>query len=98
MLRVLTNQALREQKILRWASVGLPIFITAFVWAPSRDGLEGVYALAFFLPMLLVLPRQKPQLNHYGGMPTLIAILFAGYATQELLPNGVEAEKTTTSR
>lgn len=75
----------RTQKAIRWASTGLFIFITAFMWAPSLDGLIGIYALAFFLPMLLVLPWQKPQLNHYGGMPTLIATLFAGYATLSVL-------------
>ena len=37
----------REQKLSAWAFGGLWVFVTAFLWAPSRDGIEGVYSLAF---------------------------------------------------
>ena len=70
----------REQKILNWTSVGLLVFVSAFIWAPSRDGLEAIYALAFFLPMLVLLLSRKPQLAQYGGHTTLLALLYAGYA------------------
>jgi hypothetical protein len=70
----------REQKILQWISVGLLVFVSAFIWAPSRDGLEAIYALAFFIPMLLLLCGRKPQLAQYGGHITLLALVYAGYA------------------
>lgn len=75
----------RVQKASSWASIGLLVFITAFIWAPSHDGLIGIYTLAFFLPMLLVIPWQNPKLQHYGGWPTVLAALFAGYSLMSVL-------------
>ncbi len=71
----------REQKLMSWASVGLLIFVSAFLWAPSRDGLQGVYVLAFFLPMAIILLFRKPNFNEYGGWPTVIALVYAGFST-----------------
>ncbi len=71
----------REQKISSWVTVGFLVFITAFLWAPSRDGLEGIYALAIFIPMLCLLPWRKPSLAEYGGTFTVLGLLFAGYST-----------------
>lgn len=71
----------REQKISSWVTVGFLVFITAFMWAPSRDGLEGIYALAIFIPMLCLLPWRKPSLAEYGGTFTVLGLLFAGYST-----------------
>lgn len=72
----------REQKMLVWAYGGLWVFVTAFLWAPSRDGLEAIYALAFFIPLLLVLPWRRPDLHVYGGWFTGTAL---GYASWSLL-------------
>ncbi len=77
---MLLNREQREQKMLAWAYVGLWVFVTAFLWAPSRDGLEGIYALAFFIPLLLVLPWRKPDLQEYGGWFTAIALAYAGWS------------------
>ena len=74
------NAQYREQKIAAWVSVGLLVFISAFLWAPSRDGLEAVYALGFFIPMLCVLPWRKPSLAEYGGWFTLWALIFGAYS------------------
>ncbi|MEN0036016.1 MAG: O-antigen ligase family protein [Cellvibrio sp.] len=75
------NDALyREKKIAAWVSVGLLVFISAFMWAPSRDGLEGIYALCLFIPMLCLLPWRKPSIAAYGGGFTLLGLLFAGYS------------------
>jgi hypothetical protein len=74
------NGAYREKKISSWVAVGFIVFTTAFLWAPSRDGLEGIYALAIFIPMLCLLPWRKPSLAEYGGTFTLLGLLFAGYS------------------
>jgi O-antigen ligase len=77
-LRLLTET--REQKLMSWASVGLLIFVSAFLWAPSRDGLQGIYVLAFFLPMAIILLFRKPNFTEYGGWPTVIALVYAGFS------------------
>jgi len=69
----------REEKLLAWAFGGLWLFITAFLWAPSRDGLEGVYALVFFVPMLLLLPWRKLEFDLYGGWFNLVGLVYAGW-------------------
>lgn len=69
-----------EQKMLSWASVGLLIFVSAFLWSPSRDGLQGIYYLAFFLPMLSLLLFRIPKFNEYGGWMTLSALIYAGFS------------------
>ncbi len=79
-LAFFTNSAYREQKIATWATWGVIAFATAFLWAPSRDGLEAVYALGFFIPMLCLLPWRKPSLAEYGGNFTLLGLAFAGYS------------------
>lgn len=76
---VLTNEKY-EQKVLSWVYVGLWVFVTGFLWSPSRDGLEGIYALAIFIPILAFLPWRKPRLSSYGGWFTGIALLYAGWS------------------
>lgn len=77
---MLLNTVQREQKMLAWAYGGLWVFVSAFLWAPSRDGLEAIYALAFFIPLLLVLPWRKPDLAVYGGWFTGAALAYASWA------------------
>jgi hypothetical protein len=79
-LAFFNNAQFREQKIAVWVSIGLLVFVSAFMWAPSRDGLEAVFALSFFIPMLCVLPWRKPSLAEYGGWFTVLALLFGGYS------------------
>lgn len=79
------NKEWREQKMTSWAGPGLLVFITAFIWAPSKDGLIGIYALAFFIPMLLVLPWQMLRFNLYKNWALLIAIIFASYCVLSVL-------------
>lgn len=76
----LREQEYRENQLLKWASPGLLVFLTAFFWAPSRDGLEAIYALSFFIPMLLVLCWRKPTFSQYGGWYTVIALVMGAYA------------------
>lgn len=80
-LSFFTNRQYREDKILNWISVGLLFFVTAFLWAPSRDGLQVVFAIAFLLPLLMVLPFRKPEFHAYGGWFSVLALFFAAYAT-----------------
>lgn len=69
-----------EQKMLSWASVGILVFISAFLWSPSRDGLQGIYYLTFFLPMFCLLVSRKPKFHEYGGWMTLSALIYAGFS------------------
>ena len=77
---MLLDSKKREQKILAWAYPGLWVFVTSFLWSPSRDGVEAVYALAFFIPLLFVLPWRKPSLSVYGGIFTLLALAYASWS------------------
>lgn len=79
-LAFVSNAQFREQKIAAWVSIGLLVFISAFIWAPSRDGLEAIYALGFFIPMLCLLPWRKPSVAAYGGWFTLLGLLYGGYS------------------
>lgn len=74
------NPAARTQLCLSWTSWGVMAFVTAFIWSPSRDGLDVVFYLGFFIPLLLVLPWQKPKMNDYGGWFTVSALAYAGVA------------------
>lgn len=78
----------REHKADNWARTGLLVFLTSFIWSPSQDGLIGIYSLAFFIPMLLVLPWRKPDWQSFGGWPTLMALFFGVYATLSVLWGG----------
>ncbi len=75
----------REQKMLSWASVGFLVFLSAFLWAPSRDGLQAVYLLSFFLPIVIILFFRKPDFHKYGGWPTVIAIAYATFSVLSTL-------------
>ncbi|HTF96211.1 MAG TPA: O-antigen ligase family protein [Cellvibrio sp.] len=66
-----------EKKLLAWAATGLLIFVSAFLWSPSRDGLQGIYAIAFFIPMFIVLLLRKPGFTEYGNWLTLSALLYS---------------------
>lgn len=70
-----------EQKLLSWVAVGILVFISAFLWAPSRDGLQGVYVLAFFIPMVLILVFRKPNFSEYGGWLTVVPLIYAAFST-----------------
>lgn len=70
----------REQKLFAWSFGGLLVFITAFFWAPSRDGLEAVYALAFFIPILFVFSLSKMRLYFSCGWYFASALIYAIYA------------------
>ena len=70
----------RKSWVFNWSSVGLVIFVSSFFWAPSRDGLESIYALTFFIPMLFWLPWRKLDFSAYGGYYTLLAMIFGIYS------------------
>jgi O-antigen ligase len=80
-LSFFTNRQYREEKILNWIAVGFLFFLTSFIWAPSRDGVQTVFALGFLLPLLCVLPFRKPEFHVYGGWFTGLALIFAAYAS-----------------
>lgn len=79
-LAFFSDAQFREQKVATWVSIGLLVFISAFIWAPSRDGLEAIYSLGFFIPMLCLLPWRKSSIAAYGGRFTLFGLLYGGYS------------------
>lgn len=79
-LAFFTNGKYREQKVAAWVAVGLLVFITSFLWAPSRDGLEAVYALAFFIPTLFVFSLSKMRMYFNCGWYFAAALVYTIYA------------------
>jgi len=70
----------REKKLTSWASLGILIFISAFLWAPSRDGLQIVYLFSFFLP-ICALFFYLPKPNEYLNYPTILALAYGAFST-----------------
>lgn len=77
---VMLSRTRREQIALSWVATGIFLFTSAFLWSPSRDGLDVMFVLGVLLPLLLVLPWQKPRFNPCGGFFTLTALIYAGFA------------------
>ncbi len=77
-----------QARCLGWMSLGLWIFVTAFLWAPSRDGLEGVYVLAFFIPgILLLLWNWRPgDIDPINGVALAYAAFCVLSSTWSLAP------------
>jgi hypothetical protein len=75
----------RESHVAGYASVGLLVFVTSFLWGASRDFMQVVYGLSFFVPVLLVLLLRKPDFKQYGGWFTALALLYGTYATASTL-------------
>ncbi|PUA27600.1 MAG: hypothetical protein B0W54_13640 [Cellvibrio sp. 79] len=69
-----------EKKLTSWASVGLLVFIFAFLWAPSRDGLQIIYLLSFFLPVLALFFFYPPKISEYLNYPTAIALCYGAFS------------------
>jgi len=83
--RFFADRAWREQKLAAYASIGVLVFLTSFFWAPSRDFMHVVYAVAFFAPMLLVLVLRRPNLREYGGWFTGLGLGYAAWAAVSTL-------------
>lgn len=83
--RFFADRAWRENKAAVWAAVGVSVFLTSFFWAPTRDFMHGVYAVAFFVPVLLVLLLRAPHFREYGGWFTALGLLYAGFAALSTL-------------
>lgn len=70
----------RKQNIISWATKGFYFFIFSFLWAPSRDGLQVIYLLAFFIPISIILLSSEMEFKKYGGWMTATALLYAGFS------------------
>lgn len=70
-----------KHSAILWASKGFYIFLFAFLLAPSRDGLQIIYLLAFFLPVSLLLLSSRFDFYAYGGGMTLAALSYAAFST-----------------
>lgn len=78
---ILARLAGYDKKITSWASVGLFVFIFAFLWVPSRDGLQIVYLFSFFLPILALFILCRPNVNEYVNAPTILALIYGAFST-----------------
>jgi O-antigen ligase len=81
----LTDRAWREEKVAGYASIGILFFLTSFFWGYTRDFMQGVYALSFFIPLLLVLLLRPFDQREYGGWFSGLGLLYAGYAAASTL-------------
>ena len=69
-----------EKKLTSWASVGLLVFVSAFLWAPSRDGLQVVFFLSFFLPGIALYIFHSPKRYEYLNYTTIIALTYGFFS------------------
>ncbi|MBK8188050.1 MAG: O-antigen ligase family protein [Cellvibrio sp.] len=69
-----------EKIAFRWSSFGLLVFIFSFLWSPSRDGIQGLFALLFFLPVFFLLLTSGLRLKFYGGWAAFSALAFGGFS------------------
>lgn len=82
---LLTDRVWREDKVTAYAAVGILFFLTSFFWGYTRDFMQGVYAVSFFAPVLLVLLLRPFNLREYGGWFTGLGLLYAAYAAASTL-------------
>lgn len=69
-----------DKKLVSWSSVGLVIFVFAFLWAPSRDGLQVVYLFSFFLPIVALFFLCRPKEKEYINTPTILALMYGAFS------------------
>lgn len=69
-----------QTRALTWLSVGVVLFVTCFLWSPSRDGLDVVFILAIFLPMLAILLAKRISLLEFGGEINVMALSYAAFS------------------
>lgn len=79
MENIFKNHSAREAFCLKWAALGVYLFLSAFFWASGPAPLRAVFYLFLLLPFLLVLPWRKFRWQEYGGYFTISALIFAGY-------------------
>lgn len=78
-LSFLSNES-REAFCLKWAGLGLYLFLSSFFWVSGPAPLRTVFYLFLVLPLLFVLPWRRWSLHEYGGYFTLSALVFAAYS------------------
>lgn len=69
-----------EKKLISWATFGLLFFLSAFLWAPSRDGLQIVFLFSFFVPVLLLLVLNPSQINEHLNSATVLALTYGAFS------------------
>lgn len=69
-----------EKKLISWVSGGVLVFLFAFLWSPSRDGLQIVFLLALFIPLCLFYLKNPKKILHQNKT-NIVALLYAAYAS-----------------
>lgn len=70
------SKQLSEKKLISWIFFGLLVFLSAFLWAPSRDGLRIVFLFSFFIPVLMLFFIYTPDKKEYLNTPTILALIY----------------------
>lgn len=69
-----------EKKLISWIIGGVLVFLFAFLWAPSRDGLQIIFLFALFIPLCLFYLK-KPKKILQQNKINVVALLYAAYAS-----------------
>lgn len=79
-VRLVRDRDWREERVASFAAVGILVFLTSFFWAPTRDFMQAVYVVSFFIPVLLVLLLRPFNLREYGGWFTGLGLAYGFFA------------------
>lgn len=74
------NQPVSPPVASKVLAVGLPLFISGFLWAPSNDVLRVVFHLGYLFPLFLLWPWRTLHKEELGGMASGIALALGGLA------------------
>lgn len=69
-----------EKKLISWAAGGVLVFLFAFLWAPSRDGLQVVFLFSLFIPLCLFYIKHPRKILLQNKINS-VALLYAAYAS-----------------
>lgn len=64
---------------VRWLIWGVLLFVSGFLWSPSRDGLDVIFVLGVFVPLIILALTKRIQFDDLGGVFTLLACGYAGF-------------------
>lgn len=68
----------------KWLGIGIFLFVSSFIWSPSRDGLDAAYVLFFLFPALILIFKNKIPLLEDDLNINLILIFCAYSAVTSL--------------
>lgn len=76
-----------DYKAEKWLTTGFIVFVSSFIWSPSRDGLEISYILFFLLPLGYLFLKRKAYKTINVDPSLALIFIFCAYATITALWN-----------